>query len=460
MAGENKILFTDTNGFLQVRDLKDIPWSDLFPGVQTVDVMVAPRIIEELDRQKTSTNQRRRNRARLALQLIEKASQEADLAFLLKDKPVRVRIVISTAPRFDWTEHPILDPAKPDDQLVAEALSFGKGAELFTHDAGPRIRARVAKIQAYEPLADWLLPAEQTDDQRKITKLERDLEQALSRSPRIVAGFDNIDESTSELRLIRPVLQPLDPQLAYRLADEYLARHPRTSLASTNSRMLLQFGGISESEAQRYRSEYSTFEGNVRDYYVNLHKHVERIGTAVEIGHFVRNESGVTAEGLRIEFDLEGNGWLLADREDAEQYLGSLRLPEPPEEPRSPLDSLNFRFPHIPTLRDTLQPRDPVFFYWFDRPEHMATHSALQCQEFRATRDYHDELFVLTANCLPVELALRLHVSAANLPAPVHVSAKVIISEQAVEWGDPVVQAILPESIREQLAHLDCAQSR
>jgi len=48
MADETRFLFIDTNSFLQVRDLKDVPWKELFQGVDVVDVMVAPRVIEEL----------------------------------------------------------------------------------------------------------------------------------------------------------------------------------------------------------------------------------------------------------------------------------------------------------------------------------------------------------------------------------------------------------------------------
>ena len=221
MADETRVLFIDTNGFLQVRDLKDIPWNELFPRVKGIDVMVAPRVIEELDKHKNSTNQRRRDRARLALQLIEKASLERDLAFVMREMPIRVRLVISTAPRFDWNAHPDLDPAKPDDQLLAEALSFGRGASIFSHDTGPRIRARVAGIGADAPQPEWLLPAEQTDDQRKIKSLERELEQALSRSPKIVAGFDHLDETTGELHLFRPSLSPLVKQW-------YLTSHTNT----------------------------------------------------------------------------------------------------------------------------------------------------------------------------------------------------------------------------------------
>jgi rRNA-processing protein FCF1 len=59
MANDIKILFIDTNAFLQLRDLKDLPWRDLFPGVRAVDLMIAHCVIEELDQHKTGTNKRR-----------------------------------------------------------------------------------------------------------------------------------------------------------------------------------------------------------------------------------------------------------------------------------------------------------------------------------------------------------------------------------------------------------------
>ncbi|MEH2563335.1 PIN domain-containing protein [Bradyrhizobium sp. AZCC 2289] len=443
---ETRILFTDTNGFLQVKDLKDIPWKDLFPGVKAVDVMVAPSVINELDKHKTGTNQRRRDRARLALQLIKKASSEPDFALVIRDHPIRVRIVISRAPRFKWTEHANLDPSNPDDQLVAEALSFGNGAAIFSHDTGPLIRAAIAKIKAYEPAAEWLLPVEQTDDQRKITQLERNLKQALSQRPIIIAAFENFDEATSEIRLLRPVLKPLNAKVGHRLATAYLEKRPRASVYPTNS-MWQAVGGISESQVDCYHADYSSFEEKVRDHYAKLHEHVWHVGTAAAIGYYIINDSSVVAEGLRIEFDVEGSGSLLASREDAAEYIGLLKPPKPPKEPRS-LDYLHSPI-SVPDIRDAMKPRDPVAFYWFERPEIGAKHSALQCEQFRATREYYDTIFVLALDELPAQFDLHLHVEAANLPAPVDIAAKVIIAEQAVEWSDPVVQAILPEGIRE-----------
>lgn len=156
----------------------------------------------------------------------------------------------------------------------------------------------------------------------------------------------------------------------------------------------------------------------------------------------------MAAEGLRIEFDLDGAASLVAKREDAAPLIGSFEMPEPPEKPGSFLSSLNPTYLHTPGLYDAMKPRDPVAFYWFRRPEIGAKHSALQCQDFRATREWRDRIFVLPAGNLPAQVGLRLHVSAANLRAPITVPAKVIISERAVGWADPAVQGILPDWIR------------
>jgi PIN domain len=445
MDNGTKALFIDTNGFIQVRDLKDIPWRNLFPGVKAVDVMIAQSVIRELDRHKNSTNQRRRDRARLALQVIDSASRTPDLAVVLRDGPIRVRLVISTVPRLDWSSHPNLDPINPDDQLVAEALSFGNSAAVFSHDTGPRIRARIVGINAFEPDAKWLLPIEQTDDQRENARLRRDLERALSQSPKIIAGFEKFDEATSEIRLILPIVRPLDHQQVDRLVGHYLAQHPKASFPPT-SPFGLGLLGISETAIERYYDAYSTFETNVLSYYTRLNEHVQRIGEVAAINYYVKNDSGVAAEGLRIEFDLDGNASLIAEREEA-IFGKACKLPEPPEPPRA-IGDFNPALRGLATLHDHARPRDPVAFYWFNRPNLISDHSALQCQEFRATKELNDQIFIMALDEPPAEYGLRLHISATNLPSPLEIRAKVILVRQPAEWCDPAVQAILPEDIR------------
>ena len=87
--------FLDSNGFIQLRDLKDLPWAKAFPGSKVVKLMVSGVVIDELDNLKTSTNQRKRDRARAALKLIDEASQEDDYSTVLRDAPIRVLLVIA-----------------------------------------------------------------------------------------------------------------------------------------------------------------------------------------------------------------------------------------------------------------------------------------------------------------------------------------------------------------------------
>lgn len=450
MDDETKRAFVDTNGFLQVRDLKDIPWRRLFPTAKAVDVMVAPSVINELDQHKISTNQRRRDRARLALRMIDQASRAPDLALVVRESPVRVRIVISAAPRFNWAEHTHLDSANPDDQLVAEALSFGNGAVIFSHDTGPRIRARIAKVDAYEPAEEWLLPVEQTDDQRTINKIQGDLKRALAQFPSILAGFGSFDAMIYEIALVKPRLTPLDRQLVTRLAAMYIAQHPPVDVIPTRNEFPWStsslLGGISSYQVDEYQSDYSSFTAKVHEYYATLHESIRRIGAAVAIDYWVKNDSGVAAQGLRIEFDLDGLGSFLADREDISPYIGrTLRPPQPPEPP-GPYEIPDVRIP----ANDP--PRDPVVFYWFERPELGKTHSACQCQEFRPTREFADSILVLVPEELPTEFILRLHVEAGNLPAPVNVSTKVVVDEKIVDWSDPLIRALLPPEIYEGIS--------
>jgi len=66
-------------------------------------------------------------------------------------------------------------------------------------------------------------------------------------------------------------------------------------------------------------------------------------------------------------------------------------------------------------------------------------------------RDFYDCVFVLPSDDPPGDLAIRLQVSATNLPRPVNVSAKLSFAEQSVEWEDAVVQAMLPDWIGQEV---------
>lgn len=116
-------LFVDTNAFIQMRDLKDLPWRELFPDAVAIDILISQTVIDELDRLKTGTNERRRNRARLALRMINAASDTADFSLPLAHSSLALRLVIATGPVPDWSALTKLDRSRADDQLVADGHS-------------------------------------------------------------------------------------------------------------------------------------------------------------------------------------------------------------------------------------------------------------------------------------------------------------------------------------------------
>jgi len=446
MFGDKVILFIDTNAFLQMRDLKDISWRDLFGDAVTVDLMVAPRIIDELDNQKVGTSDRRRTRSKSALKLIDDAANELRHTLTIRSgPPVEVRLVLYPGGKFDWDAYPILDQTSADDQLVAAALAFGNGALVFSHDRGPRIRARLSGIAAPEPLDDWMLPPEKTDDQRRVGQLERDLERALSTKPNILAEFEGVIDTTRELNLYIPVVKGLDPSYVEALSDSYLNAHPMESLNRPQPSRLYPFHyGISSDAIDRYEEDYRGFKTSVRQYFATLHEEVVRQGHVVSVLYNIRNDSGTSAASLRVEFVLRGEGRILADREDTKGLYGDIAPPEPPEPPKSMLDITRS---HLGGLNYVDKDRDPVKFYWHDRPNLMSTQSAMQCEDFRATRTYQDEVFVLITTELPFSTTLQMEVSARNAQAPVNTTANITVEKREVEWLDDVVLDLLPDEI-------------
>jgi hypothetical protein len=451
MPGEHVILFIDTNAFLQMRDLKDIPWREQFPGAKTLDLMVAPRIVDELDEHKTSTNERRRNRARSAIKLIVEAARAKEHALTIRSEPVEVRLVVYPGGKFDWDAYPILDPTSTDDQLVAAALAFGNGALVFSHDAGPRIRALLSGIAAPEPNNSWLLPPDKTDDQRKITQLERDLDRAMNTKPHIIAEFEGIDEATRELKLYIPVVKRLDPSYVEALSDEHFTAHPIRTLKPAHRNMTYELGGgYSSGAVERYEEKYRDFKTEVRRYFANLHEKVSQQGRVISVPYFIHNDSGTAAAGLRVEFHLHGEGHIIPGRKAAQLIVGSIAPPEPPEPPKSAWDlrhlhRTDFLIPKAP---------DPVKFRWYDRPGISGTSSAMQCEDFRATRKDWDNALVLITGDIPFSTLLKMQVSAQNSPAPVDLNAKIIVEEREVEWLDDVVLDLLPEEIATSIKEL------
>jgi hypothetical protein len=78
----------------------------------------------------------------------------------------------------------------------------------------------------------------------------------------------------------------------------------------------------------------------------------------------------------------------------------------------------------------------------------------MQCEDFRATREDHNDVLVLVMNEFPFLTSLHMRVSAQNSPAPVDVDAKLIVEKRKVGWTDNVVLNLLPEEIAADITEM------
>lgn len=175
-------IFVDTNCFLHLRDLKDLPWRSIFPRLKTLEIVVAHVVTDELDRLKTDKTGRLRDRARSALSLIEQTSCEPGMRISLRAAPFEIWFVLDQSPPVDWSAYPRLNSTWPDDQLLAAALSdAGRPTPiLLSHDTGPLIRARALGLAALRTPDDWELPPQADKLVQDNARLVRELAAARS----------------------------------------------------------------------------------------------------------------------------------------------------------------------------------------------------------------------------------------------------------------------------------------
>lgn len=426
-------VFVDTNGFIHFRDLKDCPWKQLIDGVSTVDIVVASSVIRELDHHKNSTNDRRRNRARLALRVIEQASRSPDFALELKLLPVRIRMVISTQV-VDWKQTPNLDPAKPDDQLVAEARSYSARSIVLSNDAGPRIRARTIGLRAEEPPDDWLLPLQKTDAQRKLEQAEADLKSLRSTIPQISLNLADQESIGQEANFEIPILRALTAEEVLKCTTRLGANERAAERRRTGSIYATPLGP----------TDINDYNHDVRRYFEVLHTETmqqERVGY---VDFVLENTGTVVTHNLRVEVTVTGAHLI----EPTDERRGGELNP-----PRYPTGDYEYDLGYVSKYPIRFSEEEDVLeFRWVRRPTN--NECAYQCQEFRPTQRRELREWLYAPKELPCAGKIEIKVSATNLPRPVQIELRFSMRERQTPWNSPEILKEIPAQVANVLREI------
>ncbi len=445
-------LFVDTNGFIQLRDLKDIPWRKLFPGVKHVRIMVARVVVEELDKHKVSNKARQRDRARAALKLIAQASKAPARVLTLKDTPVTVTLEIPPRVKLDREWLSILDVNKPDDRLVAEAITYGNDAAIFSHDSGPLLTAADIGLKAYEPLEAWHLPDEQSDADKRITLLERQLKAAQATKPQLEIEIEGRDPA-GKVTVYRPILPPLDSKQVARLLKHYLTEYPRASpVATIPNFMSAAFGdGLTKAQVDSYHADYDEFEDRAKAFLQRLHEFSYYL-VVPTLGVITTNHGSVSAINFHVTLETTGGMGLLSSTNTIRKLSP---FPEPPDEPepRGYLGGLHHNLWRgaMPT------PPHPTEIVWIDKPEHSDNYGRYGCQDFQPERSYLRTVALWPNDQLPATGVLKVIAGANDVP-DITDEVEVTIEERTESWRSLQVIESVPAFLRPELTKKGAAE--
>lgn len=450
----------DCNCFLQLRDLQDLPWRELLPGVKRVDVMVMPSVVAELDQKKVDSKDRVRNRARAALQKIDAASEHDPMQLQLRDAPVQINLCLPDAPPTDWSLHPRLDPSRADDRLVAQALDALTSIPkiLLSHDSGPRVTARRCGLASKAPPESWHLPDPVDDDRKKIQQLQRENAALLARRPQVTAKWDTKQTKSELLRIERLMAPPLRGEAIVTLVKRCEQLWPlETATVRMGEGFFIGADDLSGEASQYDYSRYVAAWGKWRDGLFAFFEHLhERLANASRIGSvdfLYENLGSATAERLTIEMSTS-EGWrLLLDEREAESIAAlPLVVPSSPLTPfqqrqkvrAEKADAVGRQFrsmlPHVE------KPRIATGFYWIERPNHEGRYGSFECAEFRAKAKQTDTVWLMPPQATSQTGSLTVNIHATNLAAPIDLHLSLEHRDRDAKWSDlPVVELLHPE---------------
>ena len=369
-------LFPDTNLFLQCKALSQLKWSD-WSDFEEINLVISRPVQREIDQQKNRGNDRVGKRARATSSIFGEVVRNDEGFVVVSSREVIVKLFLEAAKLPDQSLKDRLDYNKSDDEIVGCLSRFrienpGTDARLLSNDNGAMATAKALNLP-YSPIpSDWLLPAEETDAEKEINRLQRELTEHSSRSPRFeIKGYgmdgSEIPVLTGDFRLYQPLTYDEITQIMSDLESNF--SRDQEWLTSC-VKMLLK-----------------------------LHEALQRSQSSPRIRFEFDNRGSSPAESALVEVVATGSFLLIPPLEDVPKWMqkrnsDALRFPSIPA-PRQPsplgLSALSIPPPALPpmppdlfvTPRDTPNRENDELEYRHGVPESPLDSLRLDCDQWR-----------------------------------------------------------------------------
>ena len=425
-----KVIFLDTNIFIQCRDLDQLPWAEVFGKEEPLLLLIPRTVQEEIDRQKQDGNSRRAKRARKASSFFKKILLEEKETLCIHDSNPTIYISFTPQLKLNHELPDILDRSRPDDQIIAELINYKfhnphTDVLLLTHDTNPILTAKHCELPYQVIPDDWLLPPEPDSREKKIIKLEEQIKELQNVYPVIEASWaDSAGHEINELSLEIVHYKDLEfgeidkllntAKQRYPMEINYIDKSPLKSFKILNNQITLNDISLLErkyipptdKEITKYQNEeYPNWIEEIKKNLSTLHEKLESPTRYASFFIKISNTGNVPAENIIVKFKaLKGILFSPIQKETDADERGNVNFPSPPKPPKghwmtrynSIANRVNFLKSNFDTIKGHTElkippgpiRRDPNEFYWKNgRPKEPVTYWAFECEEFRHKSD-------------------------------------------------------------------------
>ncbi|MGC8658036.1 MAG: PIN domain-containing protein [Desulfomonilaceae bacterium] len=184
-----RVLFLDTNIFLQCKDVDQLPWSEVAGKAGEILLLIPTSVEKEIDNLKQDGNSRRTKRARKANSRMREILKAKDEKLTLRKSGPLVEISFVSLDIAQNLQGQI-DTSKPDNRIVAEAISYKhehptNDVFLLTNDTLLIRTAMRHNLSYLEIPSNWVLEPEPDPNEKKIKELEDKLKKLEKILPKI-----------------------------------------------------------------------------------------------------------------------------------------------------------------------------------------------------------------------------------------------------------------------------------
>lgn len=182
-------LFLDTNIYIHFRDFEEINWKKELSIIEDYIIVLAPIVIDELDKHKYNQNQKISRRIKKLLPKIELRIDEKKI------------ILLNSRPKTATFDQHKLDKLEQDDSLLASIIEFRQEINhehriiYITNDTGPRLKAKTLQIDAQKIPEEYLIDNDDDEVIKENRRLKTELIEIKNLRPIIRFGFENGKEN-------------------------------------------------------------------------------------------------------------------------------------------------------------------------------------------------------------------------------------------------------------------------